>query len=60
VSTTASSRPRTLDPANLGALQSWLAQAMAAEQVHIGEAALLSGGAVQENWRLDMEVQGGP
>ena len=56
----ASTRPRTLDPANLDPLQRWLAHAIAAERVEITRAELLSGGAVQENWRIDASIAGGP
>ena len=55
-----SSRPRTLDPANLDPLARWLAQAIEAERVEITRADLLSGGAVQENWRIDASITGGP
>src|SRR5690606_34206404 len=48
-----SSRPRTLDPDNLDPLQRWLARAVEADRVEITRADLLSGGAVQENWRID-------
>lgn len=58
--TMAEARPRTLDPARLGPLEAWLARTLGADKVVIGEAALLAGGAVQENWRLAAEVQGGP
>jgi aminoglycoside phosphotransferase (APT) family kinase protein len=37
-----------------------LARQVAAEAVSITTATLLSGGAVQENWRLSVEVTGGP
>jgi aminoglycoside phosphotransferase (APT) family kinase protein len=56
----AATRPRTLDPANLDPLQRWLAQAIDAERVEITRADLLSGGAVQENWRIDASITGGP
>lgn len=56
----AASRPRTLDPANLDPLARWLAGAITAERVEITHAELLSGGAVQENWRIDVAVKGGP
>ena len=54
------SRPRTLDPANLDPLQRWFASAVDAERVAISKAELLSGGAVQENWHLDVLISGGP
>lgn len=55
-----SSRPRTLDPDNLDPLQRWLARAVEADRVEITRADLLSGGAVQENWRIDANIDGGP
>jgi aminoglycoside phosphotransferase (APT) family kinase protein len=53
-------RPRTLDTANLDSAQRWLAHAVDAERVTISKAELLSGGAVQENWHLDVAISGGP
>lgn len=38
----------------------WLAPAIGATRVHIGDAVLLTGGAVQQNWRIDVTVEGGP
>ena len=55
-----SGRPRTLDAARLAALGPWLAREVGAEAVAIGGAELLAGGAVQENWRLDVTATGGP
>ncbi|MEO8651618.1 MAG: phosphotransferase family protein [Hyphomicrobiaceae bacterium] len=52
--------PRTLDPDNLDPLARWLAGAVGARRVEIARAELLSGGAVQENWRIDVVVDGGP
>ncbi|MGD9805100.1 MAG: phosphotransferase family protein [Hyphomicrobiaceae bacterium] len=49
-----------LDSAIFAALQPWLAQEIGAERVDITAAALLAGGAVQQNWRLDVQVSGGP
>ena len=40
-------------------LQRFLTTALAADTVEILKAALLSGGAVQENWALDLQVSGG-
>lgn len=54
------SRPRTLDPDNLGPLQDWLAERLGADSVTIEDADLLSGGAIGENWRLNATVGGGP
>lgn len=42
------------------ALASWLAATIGARAVHIEMAKLLAGGAVQQNWRLDVTVDGGP
>ncbi|MCL4764599.1 MAG: phosphotransferase family protein [Hyphomicrobiaceae bacterium] len=53
-------RPHTLDPANLDALATWLAGVLEARSVRFGGASLLSGGAIQENWRLVADVEGGP
>ena len=53
-------RPRTFEPAKTGGLEAWLRQALGADQLRIAEAELLSGGAVQENWRLAVEQNGEP
>jgi len=53
-------RPRTLDPENLGSLANWLAGVLDARRVSFAEATLLGGGAIQENWRLVVDVEGGP
>lgn len=53
-------RSRTLDPENLDALADWLAGALDAHRVSFVEAELLGGGAIQENWRLVTDVEGGP
>lgn len=51
---------RTLDDdARRAALAHWLARELAAETVTISGAALLTGGAVQQNWRLEATVTGG-
>ncbi len=52
-------RPRTLDPQNLGSLQDWLAAQLGADAVKIEERELLSGGAIGENWRIGVHVAGG-
>ena len=52
--------PRTLDPDNLDALARWLAKVVDARSAEIARAELLSGGAVQENWRIDVVIDGGP
>lgn len=48
-----------LEAASFSALEPWLAAELGAERVRIAAAALLAGGAVQQNWRLDVEVTGG-
>jgi aminoglycoside phosphotransferase (APT) family kinase protein len=50
---------RTLEPSNLDSLCRWLAGAVGADRVEIARFELLSGGAVQENWRIDVLVDGG-
>ena len=52
-------RFRTFDPARVPALAGWLATRLGAARVEIAEARRLSGGAVQENWRLAVVVEGG-
>ena len=52
-------RARTLDPDNLGPLEAWLAGELGASQVRVTEAVRLGGGAIQENWRLHVAVEGG-
>ncbi len=41
------------------ALEAWMRQAAGADHVSIAEARPLSGGAIQENWLLEIDVQGG-
>ena len=53
-------RARTLDPSRLGELGRWIAAAIGARTANITNAELLAGGAVQENWRIDVDVDGGP
>lgn len=55
-----SSARASLEPASFAVLEPWLAREIGAERVTIAKAALLAGGAVQQNWRLDVEVSGGP
>ena len=52
--------PRTLDPGKLDPLARWLAKVVDARTAEIARAELLSGGAVQENWRIDVVIDGGP
>ena len=53
-------RPRTFEAAKTGALEAWLRSAIGDGALTIAEAALLSGGAVQENWRLRVTADGQP
>ena len=53
-------RARTLDPENLGLLQDWLSAELEADRLTIEKASLLGGGAIGENWKLDVIVSGGP
>ena len=41
-------------------LQSWLANVAAAEKVEIESVKPLTGGAIQENWRVECVIDGGP
>jgi len=52
-------RARTLDPDDLGPLERWLAMTIGSTSVRIGSIDLMSGGAVGENWRLVVDVDGG-
>ncbi len=54
------SRPRTFDDTKWDALATWLAATLEARHVVVRTAELLSGGAVQENWKLEVEIEGGP
>jgi aminoglycoside phosphotransferase (APT) family kinase protein len=49
-----------LDASRIQALAPWLAGTVGAARVDIVGASLLTGGAVQQNWRLDVIVEGGP
>lgn len=51
-------RPRTLDPNSLNPLQEWLGQELAASSVEITNAEILDGGAIGENWRIDVNIDG--
>jgi aminoglycoside phosphotransferase (APT) family kinase protein len=51
-------RPRTYDVSKSEALASWLSEAFGAP-VRVTAASLLGGGAVQENWRVDVTVASG-
>ena len=53
-------RQRTLDTSNLSSLEAFIAEAVSASNVTVNEALLLGGGAIQENWRLDLNVDDGP
>lgn len=52
--------PNALSRGEHGPLATWLASAVSASRVDIRAAARLSGGAVQENWRIDVTVADGP
>ncbi len=52
-------RPRTLDLNHPEPLQDWLAGQIGADAVTVDRGVLLSGGAIGENWRLDVSVFGG-
>ncbi len=54
-----SPRPRTFDVSKSDVLSAWLSRALAAS-VEITSSSLLGGGAVQENWRIDVTVADGP
>ncbi|HSW05598.1 phosphotransferase family protein, partial [Aquabacterium sp.] len=48
-----------MNDAQRAAIEGFVARAAAAQQVTIHDAALLSGGAIQQNWRLSARVEGG-
>lgn len=56
---TVASTPRRMELERLEGLAGWLASGIGADRVAVIDSALLPGGAVQENWRLDVEVIGG-
>lgn len=47
-------------PAHRAALEAWLATAVSAERATILGLEKLGGGAIQENWALEVRVEGGP
>ena len=49
-----------IEPGKQHALEAWLAEAIGASAVSIAGVVRLSGGAIQDNLRLDVEVSGGP
>jgi aminoglycoside phosphotransferase (APT) family kinase protein len=53
-------RPRTFDPAGAARFETWLAGEIGARKASVLNAELLPGGAIGENWRLDVSVEGGP
>ena len=53
-------RARTLNPDDLQPLEVWLARELGASSVRMMEAVRLGGGAIQENWRIRVDVEGGP
>ncbi|MCX8099662.1 MAG: phosphotransferase family protein [Geminicoccaceae bacterium] len=48
-----------LDPAARARLEAWLTAALSARAVRLGSVARLSGGAIQENLGLELEIEGG-
>jgi aminoglycoside phosphotransferase (APT) family kinase protein len=52
-------RDNPLAEGTFGPLETWLAATLGAGRVEIARAEKLSGGAVQENWRIDALVEGG-
>lgn len=52
-------RQRTFDSGNLTLLQDWLRGELGADKVTIEKTQLLSGGAIGENWRINVTVTGG-
>ena len=48
------------DPAVRAALERHLAPAFDAESVTVRDPAKLTGGAIQVNWSIDLDVRGGP
>src|SRR5918999_3501933 len=57
---TETSRPRTSDPGRLDTLEAWLRGALDARAVRLSELTRLTGGAIQENWKMSATVDGGP
>lgn len=57
---TAAAPTRTIVSDNIEPLARWFAEVLAARRVDVSRAARLTGGAVQENWRLDVVIDGGP
>jgi aminoglycoside phosphotransferase (APT) family kinase protein len=55
-----SATPQPFDPAASRPLARFLADAVGAADLKIVSAALLTGGAVQDNWHLTVSVEGGP
>lgn len=53
-------RQRTLDPGNLDPIAEFLRQELATPSLKLAGAHLLGGGAVQENWQLDVVIGEGP
>jgi aminoglycoside phosphotransferase (APT) family kinase protein len=49
-----------MDNSQRQTIEEFVAQACGAEKVCIEQMKLLSGGAVQENWLLDLRIEGGP
>lgn len=48
-----------MTPEQLDELAGWMAERLSANSVHLDPPSKMSGGAIQENWKLDAEVAGG-
>ncbi|MDF1792816.1 MAG: phosphotransferase family protein [Thalassobaculaceae bacterium] len=46
-------------PDQLDALAAWMTETLGATSVHLAPPTKMSGGAIQENWKLDAEIVGG-
>ena len=49
-----------MEQAKVSALEGWLEKELDADFLRLDPPSKMSGGAIQENWRLDAEVTGGP
>ncbi|MBU2533398.1 MAG: phosphotransferase family protein [Alphaproteobacteria bacterium] len=56
---TTTSEPKPLSHGDFVELEKWAAATLQAKRIEIARAERLSGGAVQENWRIDALVDGG-
>ncbi|MBM3344063.1 MAG: phosphotransferase family protein [Betaproteobacteria bacterium] len=53
------SAPAPLNPPDTAAITAFLREAAAAKTVRVSKLQLLSGGAIQQNWQLDVDIEGG-